>query len=293
MKMKKRNWTAKQVRTTTRPDESGSRFSSSLARGLNILELFAREGHELGITEVANELGVSASTCHRYVHTLVTLGYLEQYRLSGRYGLGFKVMDLGMAAINSLGFIQVARPYLHELWESTGRSVDIGVLDGNEVVYVDMVKNPGGVVLDIPVGSRLPAHSSAIGKVLLAELPPERLEVALSKMELRPMGPNTITTAADLIADLQMSRERGFAYNNEETAPGLRTVAAPIRASSGEAVAAINLAVYSWMTSWDDPITAYAALVCGTAGRVSAKLGYRPAMPNERSVHSDQVTRNV
>src|SRR6185312_3174217 len=135
------------------------RYSQSLERGLAILGCFTPAKPVLGIADIADELGMSRSTTHRYVITLVALGYLEQ-GASRKYRLGLRVTDLGMSALNSTGLREHARPYLEELRQRTSYTTSLGVLDGPEVLYVDQARSfrrgqgQGGG--DARTGSRLP-----------------------------------------------------------------------------------------------------------------------------------------
>ena len=150
------------------------RYSQSLERGLAILGCFTPSRPVLGIADIADELGMSRSTTHRYVITLVALGYLEQ-GASRKYRLGLRVTDLGMSALNSTGLREHARPHLEELRQRTSYTASLGVLDGIEVLYVDRARSfrrgQNEVDLGLQAGSRVPAYCTAMGKMLLAHLP--------------------------------------------------------------------------------------------------------------------------
>src|ERR1700742_3319747 len=149
------------------------RYSQSLERGLAILGCFTPSRPVLGIADIADELGMSRSTTHRYVITLVALGYLEQ-GASRKYRLGLRVTDLGMSALNSTGLREHAQPYLEELRQRTSYTVSLAVLDGPEILYVDRARGfrrGQGPGVDVRTGSRLPAYCTAMGKLLLANLP--------------------------------------------------------------------------------------------------------------------------
>jgi IclR family transcriptional regulator, pca regulon regulatory protein len=149
------------------------RYSQSLERGLAILSCFTPKRPVLGIADIADDLGMSRSTTHRYVITLLALGYLEQ-GASRKYRLGLRVTDLGMSALNSTGLREHAHPYLEELRQRSSYTVSLAVLDGADVLYVDRVRSfrrgRGAVSLDLHTGSRVPAYASAMGKLLLANL---------------------------------------------------------------------------------------------------------------------------
>ena len=133
--------------------------------------------------------------------------------------------------------------------------------------------------LDLHVGSRLPAYCTSLGKVLLAYLPPERRDEILDEVLLARRGPNTITSRRALVAELERVRAAGMAVNNEELAYGLRSIAVPVLAASGEAVAAVNLAAHSAMASIDDLVERLGPTMQRAAAEISAQLGYRPASP--------------
>ncbi len=150
------------------------RYSQSLERGLAILGCFKPERSVLGIADIADGLEMSRSTTHRYVITLVALGYLEQ-GASRKYRLGLRVTDLGMSALNSTGLREHAHPYLEELRQRTSYATSLGVLEGTDVLYVDRVRSfrrgQSKICLGLGPGSKLPAHCTAMGKLLLAHSP--------------------------------------------------------------------------------------------------------------------------
>ncbi|HEX3453212.1 MAG TPA: IclR family transcriptional regulator [Gaiellaceae bacterium] len=254
--------------------------SQSLERGLAILSAFKPDAPELGIAELARELGLSRSTSHRYVSTLARLGFLDQNARTRKYRLGPRVLDLGFAAINSMELRQISAPHLQQLADDTGHTVNMGILDGADVVYIERCRTsqPGQreIDLNLHVGSRLPAYCTSMGKVLLAHLDPELLEEELSRIELVDRGPNTITTTARLAEELRRVRERGVAVNNEELAYGLRSIAVPVRGQGSEVVAAINLAVHRSAASIEDLVDRLSPKMQRAAAGISTLLGYRP-----------------
>jgi IclR family pca regulon transcriptional regulator len=262
------------------------RYSQSLERGLAILTCFTPQRPVLGIADIADELGMSRSTTHRYVITLLALGYLEQ-GASRKYRLGLKVTDLGMAALNSTGLREHAHPYLEELRQRTSYTTNLGVLDGTDVLYVDRVssfrRGQGRIDLGLAPGSRLPAYATAMGKLLLAYLPEGEQRELIAEMKLTKQGPNTITSKKALLSELDEIREEGFAVNDEELAPELHSIAAPVRNEAREVVAAVNLAASTSIISLSELVDALGPHLISTADRISARLGYR---------RDDEVTRS-
>jgi IclR family transcriptional regulator, pca regulon regulatory protein len=278
------------IRTTNPPASSESngerwsvpslrepRYSQSLERGLAILSCFTPERPVLGIADLADELGMSRSTTHRYVITLVALGYLEQ-GASRKYRLGLRVTDLGMSALNSTGLREQARPHLEELRRRTSYTTSIAVLDGTEIVYVDRVlgyRRGAETELNLRTGSRLPAYRTAMGKVLLANLPEQEQRDVIAEIELVRGDHNAISSKRALRTELDQVHEDGLAVNDEELTPGLCAIAAPVRLENREVRAAVSLSAPSSMISLDQLVGALGPHLLATADSISAQLGYR------------------
>jgi IclR family transcriptional regulator, pca regulon regulatory protein len=254
------------------------RYSQSLERGLAILRCFTAQRPVLGIADIADELGMSRSTTHRYVITLVALGYLEQ-GASRKYRLGLRVTDLGMSALNSTGLREHSHPYLEELRQRTSYTTSLSVLDGADVLYIDRARSfrrgQNKIDLGLHPGSRLPAYCTSMGKILLAYLPEREQQDLLAELKLTKRGPNTITNKKALRDELDEVAEAGFAVNDEELAPELHAISAPVRNESREVVAAVNMAAHSSMISLEELVDGLGPHLVATADRISASLGYR------------------
>jgi IclR family pca regulon transcriptional regulator len=256
-------------------EERRGRFSSSLQAGLAILNCFSAQQPVLGIAKLADELNMSRSTTHRYASTLVALGYLEQDH-ARRYRLAPRVADMGMSVLDSMALRGKAREHLRELREQTGRTVSLAVLDGTQIRYVDRLRGwrrgQHAVDLDLGAGARMPAHCTAMGKVLLACLPEREREEAVGALELTRRGPNSITSKRALRAELQQVHEDGVAIGDEELGPGVRTIAAPIIGPDGEVIAAVGIPVPTDAFSSQELRKALGPAVIAAAKRISAEL---------------------
>jgi IclR family pca regulon transcriptional regulator len=245
---------------------------------LAILSCFTPKRPVLGIADIADELGMSRSTTHRYVITLLALGYLEQ-GASRKYRLGLRVTDLGMSALNSTGLREHAQPYLEELRQRTSYTVSLAVLDGPEVLYVDRARSfrrgHEQAGLDVRTGSRLPAYCTAMGKLLLANLPESDQRELLAQMKLTKHGPNTITSKKALREELDDVLEANFSVDDEELAKDLYSIAAPVRNEARQVVAAVDIAVPSSTITLGELVDALGPHLVSTADRISARLGYR------------------
>ncbi len=267
---KKDNWSIPSLREP--------RYSQSLERGLAILGCFTPDRPVLGIADIADELGMSRSTTHRYVITLVALGFLEQ-GASRKYRLGLRVTDLGMSALNSTGLREHARPYLEDLRKRTSYTTSLAVLDDQEILFVERApsyrRGQSNIDLNLRPGSRLPAYCTSMGKILLAYLPEEEQRELIGKMTLTRRGPNSITTKKALRTELEHVREEGLAVNDEELAKGLHSISAPVRNESREVVAAVDMSAPSSMISLEELVDALGPHLVTTADNISARLGYR------------------
>jgi IclR family pca regulon transcriptional regulator len=263
------------------PPERSTGTSQSLERGLAILSSFNSDRPLIGVSELSRELDLSRSTAHRYITTLAQLGYLQQDADSRRYRLGPKVLDLGFSAINSMDLREISAPYLRQLSDETQHTVNLAILDGIDVVYIERCRTTGPgqreIDLNLHVGARLPAYCTAMGKAILAFVPEGQLDAVIEKIDFAPRGPNTLTSAGAFREEIARIRESGIAVNNEELAYGLRSIAAPIHASSGDVIAALNLAVHRTMASMDELIAHYGPAVSRTARDISLGMGHRLA----------------
>jgi IclR family transcriptional regulator, pca regulon regulatory protein len=251
----------------------GRGHSQSLERGLEILSSFSSRQPLIGVSEVARTVGLSRSTTHRYITTLAALGYLLQDGPTRKYRLGPRVLDLGFSAISSMELRELAAPHLQELSDETGHTVNMAILDGQDILYIERCRSARAgqreIDLNLHIGARLPAYCTSMGKVLLANLAEAELAARLDRVELSRRGPNTLADRVSLLAELHRVREQGIAVNNEELAYGLRSIAVPIHDQGGIVVAAINLAVHRSMVSMEDLVIRL------TAASISARAGYR------------------
>jgi IclR family pca regulon transcriptional regulator len=254
------------------------RYSQSLERGLAILGCFTPTRPVLGIADLADELGMSRSTTHRYVITLTRLGYLHQ-GARRKYHLALRVTDLGMSAMNATGLHEHAHPYLEELRTRTGFTVAAAVLDGSEILLLDWLRGgrrgQGLVDLGVTRGSRLPTFCTAAGKLLLANLPEQAQRERIAELRLSRPAPKTVKTKTALREELAQIRGESLAACDEELAPGLYEIAAPVRSTSSEAIAAATMTAHSSMISLEELTDALGPHLISTADRISARLGYR------------------
>jgi DNA-binding IclR family transcriptional regulator len=243
-----------------------------LDRTFQILDILAGEGPDLGVTEVANRLGLHKSTAHRLIMVLESRLFLER-DMNGKCRLGPRVMQLGLAVLAQLDLPQVARPHLRRLVRETGETAHVGVLRNGEIISIVNVQSTQALRSPSTVGSRTPAHCTALGKSILAFSPPEVAASLLRKRTFKSYTPNTISTAARLREELDRTRRRGYSCDNEEWEKGLRCLSAPVWDNTSEVVGAVGIAGPIFRIT-QSRIPALSSAIVAAAARISASLGY-------------------
>lgn len=206
-------------------------------RALRLLRTFETGPSLRSLTDLAAEVELSPSTTHRLLRALVNAGLVRQDPATDHYGLGSAVLTLGARAAEALG-LDTVRPVLESLVSATGESVNLGIRDGDEVLVLLCASSNQPLRFDQQAGTRVPAYASAMGKVLLA-FDRDSDKVVDSLPRLAKLTGTTITSRAELSSQLEAVREQGFAENDEEREPGVRTVAVPVLDGAGCATAAI------------------------------------------------------
>jgi IclR family acetate operon transcriptional repressor len=247
----------------------------SLERALDLMEALA-DGGELGVTELANRTGLVPSTAHRLLHTLTKRGYVSQSSESGRYLLGFKVVEVASGLEHRLERLRLAaRPHLERIQRATGETVNLVVLDADRVVYVDQVEGSRNVRMFTTVGTSVPAHTTGAGKAIMAAGPPDAASALYDDREpLERLTPHTLVTLEALEDDFVRIRRRGYAVDNEEHEEGVGCVASAVFDHNGRPCAAISVSGPSVRILHDK---ALGALLVEHAAAVSVALGFEAA----------------
>ena len=257
---------------------TGPDFIEALARGLEVLAAFPPGRAALSLTEVAAATGLARPTARRILLTLAELGYVRG--VDGGFALTPRVLELGVAYVRSQGLWDTARPHMEALVARTRESCSIAQLDGSDVVYVARVAVPKIVGLSVQVGTRFPALPTSLGKVLLAALAPDELEEVLAEPTRSGLVARWRPDRAERDAALREVRARGWALTDEQLAPGVRSVAAPLRDGAGRTVAALNVNTHAAETPLERLLDEHLPLLLATAGEISADFARREAVPH-------------
>lgn len=248
--------------------------ASIVDRALGILQYLARHPGEHGVRSLSAALDLSPSTVHRLLESLTRSGFVRQNAATEKYTVGAQAVQLGIAALSSFDVTAVAPPSLRSLVAETGESAFLAVLDDGEVVYLFKEEGSRAIRTTARLGSRRPAHCTALGKAFLATMPPAEARAILERKGMAPLTVHTITDLTRMWQELAEVRLRGYAVDREEVELGLLCLAAPVRDYRGQTVAAISMA---------GPIERmlpnevyYGQRVSATAMEISLTLGYTP-----------------
>src|SRR5215831_8863146 len=247
-----------------------------LDRALAIIDALTNVREDASLAELAERVKLHKSTVHRLASILERHRIVERDSQTGRYRLGLRLFELGSLAIGRFNIRDRARPHLEKLLYQVDETVHLCVMDAGEVIYIDKIEPVRSVRMSSRIGRRNAAHSTSVGKAIMALLPESETDDILRQHGLKRMSAKTITTSAQLKADLKVIRERGYAIDNEESEEGVRCVGAPVLDHNGRPVAAISVSSPSFRLPMDK-IPAIAGCVTRIARSLSEELGFQPA----------------
>ena len=260
---------------------------TSVQRCLRLLSLFAQASDGLSASEVAKQSGLPVSTVHRFLANLENAGFLA-YANTGKYHLGISSFSIGHAALAQLDIRRLSLPYLQALNQKTRETIHLTVRNGLSAVYVEKLDSTEKLRIFSHIGGSVPLYCTAVGKVMLAYLPPKELEAILQQIELRRLTPSTISDAAELHRHLQRVRKNGYAFDLEEHEPHIRCVAAPIWDPRGAVNASLSLTAP--VVRMALPRLRELAPLLQEAGlRISKELGYQGTGVSQNRSDAEQA----
>jgi DNA-binding IclR family transcriptional regulator len=248
-----------------------------LARGLKLLKLCAGSDNGVTIGDAATALEISKSSAFRLLYTLERTGFVVRGADERRFLLGPEIMGLRGTFDSHLDLAEAARPLIEPLRDSTGLSVHLAVREEREIVYVVSLSGKNRVTTNIGVGTRLPAHATSMGRILLGALTDAKIRALFRGVRLESATSATPTTVAQLLSLVRADAARGHVFSLGAFDPQIWSIAAPVHDSNGRIVASLSCscpagsATRAWFTETVGP------MVCSTARDLSRRIGFRPA----------------
>ena len=230
-------------------------YIASLAKGLRVLDCFGAETPKLSVSDVAEKSGLDRASARRCLLTLHSEGYTDY---DGKFFTPTtRVLRLGTGTLAALPMPQIVQPWIDQLSEKIGESVSVSILDETEIVYVARAAQRKVMSIGLMPGSRLLAHTTSMGRVLLAALPEQAACALVEASDLTPRTPYSQTNPSVIMNEIAKVREQGYALIDQEVEIGLRSLAVPIFGSRGEVEAAMNVGVAAVQSSADQLLTQY------------------------------------
>lgn len=249
-----------------------SYINKSLDKALSILDIFDEDNYKLSVTELAQKYETNPSSLYPILHTLEKHDYLQRDG-NKQYSLGLAFAKKSRLVLDRLNLSVEARQELENLRDETNKTVHLGYLNEDEVVYIDKVESKSGMRMYSSPGKTAPVHATALGKVMLAQLSNQDRDKILSKADLYQKTKNTITSRAKLEKEMEKITKKGYAVDDEEFEEGIRCVASPIFRYDGKVEAAVSVTGLAAQMK-KEYLDNLAQLVRGTAEEISAKLGF-------------------
>jgi IclR family transcriptional regulator, KDG regulon repressor len=258
----------------------------SVSHALDILESFTMTEDELGVTLLSKRLGLHKNNVFRLLATLEHRGYIEQNKLTENYRLGPKTLQIGAIFFEQRECRRHARPIIEALTVASGETAVVAVLRGNKVIYMDSVESTKTVHVISRIGTMLPAHCTAVGKVQLAFLPAAEVERLYPEVNLTPLTEKSIKTRDVLLHELKKIAEKGYALEHEEADPDVRSLAVPVRDFSRNVIGAVGIVAPSHrLTEERLEKGGLIALVQDAGKAISQKMGFVLSAPGKNKNH--------
>jgi IclR family transcriptional regulator, KDG regulon repressor len=255
--------------------QTGRKVIASLQHAINILNLFDDSHAELGNSDIARILNMDPGTVAGLVYTLKINSYLDQNPENRKYHLGLKLVERASVLLGQIDLRKIAGPILENLLEWSGESVNLGVRDHQEVVYIERLFGSQSLGIRSELGKRAPLHSTALGKALLSRLDPAEVQSILKDYLMKPVTPKTITQKSEFLAELEKVRRDGYALDEEENELGGRCLAAPVIDHLGKPIGAISISAPIQRLP-KEKIPEFGEHIKKSAETLSHNIGYMP-----------------
>ncbi|MEZ9565870.1 DNA-binding transcriptional regulator KdgR [Vibrio artabrorum] len=245
---------------------------SSVLKVFNILESLGKQ-KEIGVSDLSQRLMMSKATTYRFLQTMKMLGYVSQQGEADRYSLTLKMFELGSKSLEWVDMITIAEKEMRVISEETNETIHLGALDHGSIIYIHKIDSSFALRMHSRVGRRNPLHTTAIGKVLLAERDEEYVRAQLADTEFVKSTKNTIESVDQLMDELKIVKQQHFGEDNEEQEPGLRCIAAPVYDRFGTVIAGVSIS-FPTMRFDEQKKASYVELLHNAGRNISKQLGF-------------------
>ena len=246
-----------------------------LSRGLALLQLFPRSKPAKTLAELAAGLGLTRSATYRLVYTLEADGFIARDPETRRYRLTSKTLDLGFEYLHAQPITEIAQPFLRTLSDRTNAAAHVAILDGWHAVYPARALPNAGLVSNLQLGARLPAHTTSSGRIMLAYQDEDRLRGIYERLRKELRGAQAVASAHDFNGQIAADRKRGYVFHHSTVDPGLVSLAFPIRDHDSRVIAAVTVIVPEKLSEAIGGERTLRPMVHDTADAISRKIGYR------------------
>jgi len=245
----------------------------SVKKAFQIMEELDKSG-ELGIGDLSERLLMDKATVHRLVNTIKDAGYVSQNPENKKYSNSLKLLAMGNRVMGKSGIKHVARPFLEELSEKTGETINLGICIDNKIVYLDKLESSSTIKVDLGIGVSVPIFCSGMGKAILAFTPEEEREELLKGVSFERFTEHSIVDKSMLLKELESIRKDGYSMDDEEYIEGLICFGAPVFDFNGRPAAAVSISCPKYRYNREKHLQLYTRLVTDAAQRISAMMGY-------------------
>jgi IclR family pca regulon transcriptional regulator len=249
-------------------------YIKSLEKAVNLICFLSQHGSPLKLEDLVKISGVKKTSCFRILQTLTKVGFISKDPETSGYFIGPKMISIGLSAARKSSIRELALPFMKEIREKTGTTVNLAILSGPEVIFVERLQSAHILEANLRIGSRLSAHLSSMGKAMLAYLSEVQLEDILRQIHFEKKTVKTISSIKVLKDELKNIRQKGFALNDEELEAGLFAIAAPLRNQAGMAIAAMNISFPLIRHSRQEALKTFCPLLLEACRNISSLLGF-------------------
>jgi DNA-binding IclR family transcriptional regulator len=272
-------------------DGKKEQILNSVLRTFEVAELLAGRG-ELGVTRIAEEVGLDKSSVYRILATLKSIGYVCQNPATQGYANTSRFASLSGGSLDEGNLRDRAHAVLAAMAEEAGEAASLGILEGREILYIDTIQCSGLIRVNLPIGQKLPAYCSGLGKAILAFLPESRVRELFGEGSLEKFTPNTLSSYRELAAELEKVRADGFARDRQESHTELSCLAVPVFGADGKVAAGISLSFPKFRHPEQESAEArLVPLLRKAAMRISADLGFRGPYPGGLLKNNEKAGR--